>query len=543
GINSALLSDLDRSMIYIKKMSKYPDEIALYRDELTGRDNSVLAAMSNFTSVIIKQNFSLDMLYIHGEEELPKANANIKDKIKNNLEKLTYSFTSDKFAIENEPEALNIWVNRAITHVDLLQKMVDAEFTPKTGIKVKISIMPDANKLTLATAANETPDLALGLQSHMPFELASRGALYDMSQFEDFWQVADRFMPGAFVPYLFNEGVYALPETSDFHALVYRTDVFDNLELTPPDTWQEVVDMLPVLQRYGKNFYHNISAGVGYKWFYQTTSMIFQNDGKLYTDDGLRTALDQPNSVKGIKALGDLFISYSLDKEVISFFNSFRYSILPVGIVDINEYTLIKNGAPELEGQWKLAPLPGTIKEDGSISRYFVANGTGGIIFDKTEKADDAWEFLKWWTEYETQVNYAFTLQSTFGKQFVWLSSNIEAVEASPFDQTDKRVIVEQLKWLKDVPRTPGQYILERSISDIWNEMVNEGESAQVAIDEKVIAINREIRKKMQEIGYYDENGNLIKPYVIRDIDWIEEQIYKAKQEVDKIEKHSNENK
>ena len=61
--------------------------------------------------------------------------------------------------------------------------------------------------------------------------------------------------------------------------------------------------------------------------------------------------------------------------------------------------------------------------------------------------------------------------------------------------------------------------------------MVLDGTSAQVAADEKVIAINREIKKKMQELGYYDEDGNLIKSYVIRDVDWIREQMDKARKE------------
>ena len=58
--------------------------------------------------------------------------------------------------------------------------------------------------------------------------------------------------------------------------------------------------------------------------------------------------------------------------------------------------------------------------------------------------------------------------------------------------------------------------------------MVFDGTSAQVAADEKVIAINREIKKKMQELGFYDEEGNMLKPYVIRDVDWIREQMDKA---------------
>jgi hypothetical protein len=115
----------------------------------------------------------------------------------------------------------------------------------------------------------------------------------------------------------------------------------------------------------------------------------------------------------------------------------------------------------------------------------------------------------------------------------MWLSSNVEAIADAPFDPADKRIILEQIKWVRDTPRTPGQYLLERSISDIWNAMINDGTSAQVVIDEKVIDINREIRIKMKELGYYDEEGNLLKPYVIRDVDWIVEQIEKAKQEVE----------
>ncbi|MDF2540616.1 MAG: transporter, substrate-binding protein [Herbinix sp.] len=531
GINSAILSELDKAMEFIEQMAEYPDEIALYKANLTSGDNSVLKSMSGFTTKLVNQNFALDMIYVYGNEKLPKARASILEAVGNNLKTLVNSFISEKFDVKNDPEVLNVWVNRATTHVDLLQKLADTEFTPESGIKVKISIMPDANKLILATAADQTPDVALGLTSYMPFDLASRGALLDLTSFDDYWKVIDRFTPGSSVPFIYNEGIYAVPETLDFNALIYRTDVFDSLDLTPPDTWQDVTDMLPTLQRYGMNFYHNISSGTGYKWFWQTSPLIYQNNGKLYTEDGMQAAIDQPNSVKGIQSLGDLFIAYSLKKEVISFFNDFRYGTMPVGIVGLNDYILIKNGATELEGQWALSNYPGTKQEDGTVSRWFIANGTGGVIFKDSEKSEDAWEFLKWWTSYETQVNYTYTLQSTYGNTFVWLSSNLEAVENSPIDQVDKEVILEQVKWLRDVPRTPGQYMLERSLSDIWNSMIKNGTSAQVAIDEQVIGINREIKKKMQELGYYDEEGNQIKSYVIRDIDWIKEQTEKAKQE------------
>ncbi len=530
GVNGALLSYLDKADVFIDDMAEYPDEIALYTNSLTGADNSVLVAVSKFTSSIMNIKFSLDGIYAFGEDKMPRAEAGLFAKALDGLKTVYYSFVSEKYKISSAQEdELDIWVARALTHVDLLQKLVDTEFTPETGIKVKISVMPDANKLTLASAADETPDVALGLASHMPFDLACRGALYDMTQYEDFWQVANRFVAGAMVPYVYNEGIYAMPETLDFDAVIYRTDIFENLGLEAPDTWDELVELLPSLQRYGMNFYHNISSGVGYKWFYQTTPLIFQNGGKLYTDDGTLTAIDQPGAVKGLKKLGELFVAYSLDTQVQEFFNSFRYSVLPIGIVDSNTYILIKNGATELDGQWKLSSYLGTVQEDGSVNRNFIANGTGGVIFADTDMPEEAWEFMKWWTRTDVQVEYTYTLRSTYGDTYFWLPSNVEALEQAPIDQEDKEVVLDMVQYLRDVPRTPGQYLLERSISDIWNAMVFDGTSAQVAADEKVIAINREIKKKMKELGFYDDDGNLLKPYVIRDIDWIQEQMDQAK--------------
>ena len=107
-----------------------------------------------------------------------------------------------------------------------MQKMADS--APELeGVDIKISVMPDANKLILANSAGNTPDVALGLMSFMPFDLAIRGALYNLAEFDDFWLVANRFAPGALVPYILEDGVYAMPETLDFSALVYRTDVFN----------------------------------------------------------------------------------------------------------------------------------------------------------------------------------------------------------------------------------------------------------------------------------------------------------------------------
>ncbi len=542
GNAGAVLAYLDEAEEFINQMQKYPDEVALHTKDLTGADNSILVSLSNFTTEVTSNEFTLDRIYIHGNEKnLEKANPSVASSIWTSLRTLLNTFTSDKYATgaTEDEDTVTIWVNRAITHVDLLQKMADTEFVPyykeKTGkdIKVKVATMPDISKITLAIAADETPDIALGLMSYVPFDLSSRGALYDLTQFDDFWTVARRFPTGSFVSYVYNEGMYAIPETTDFNAVVYRTDIMDQLGLEVPDTWDELIQILPTLQRYGMNFYHNISLGTtGYKWFYQTAPMILQNKGELYVQDDegiVTTGIDSKNSVKGLQLLGDLFTKYSLETSVNTFFNSFRYSVLPIGIIGMEDYTLIKNGARELDGKWAISKYIGTPQEDGTVNRTFVANGTGGVIFKDSEKKDESWEFLKWWTSKQVQTEYTYTLRSTYGKTFFWLSANRAALENNPMDEADKKVVTEQIDYVTDVTRTPGQYLLERTISNIWTTMVFDGTAGQVAVDEAKNDVNKEIVRKMQELGYYDDNEKMVKKFKLRGYDWIKENQDKAK--------------
>lgn len=529
GTDSSTLSFLSKAVAKIQKMREKPDELPLYFEDLYSGTGSVTQMLGDTIDRLNNAGLSLNAVYLGAADtELPAARANFLERIRGGIANFISTFTSDKYLIRPDEDAVNVWVSRPITYVDIMQKQVDANFTPSTGIKVKLSVMPDANKLILSNAAGKVPDVALGLPSYMPYDIAIRGASYPLTEFDDFWEVAAQSTPGAFIPYVFNDQIYALPETLDFQALIYRKDVFRSLGLEVPQTWEEILGILPVLQRYGMNFYHNIAGGVGTKWFYQTSPLIYQNGGALYQEDGYYAAIDQPEAVLGLTQLAELFTTYSLPNETPNFYNAFRYNQLPIGMVDFNTYLQVMNAAPELKGQWELADFPGIEDENGEIQRWFIANGTGAVIMDKSEHPEDAWEFLKWWTSAPTQSEYANLLTSTYGPQYIWFSSNLEAARNAPIPEQDKEVILRQVPWLRDVPRTPGQYMLERGLSDVWSQAVQDGVVPRVAIDQQMIVINREIRRKMLEFGFIDQDGNQLRPYVVRDIDWIEQQVAEA---------------
>jgi ABC-type glycerol-3-phosphate transport system substrate-binding protein len=523
---SSTLAYLKRTVIEFDQMLEDPDELPLYLNNLYSGASSVTLLLGDTLTSLDNQQLYLNGLYVSNDGQYNAPNANIFRRTWNTISSFVSSYTSDKYVIENDENDIDVWVNRPITYVDIMQKMADAHFEDNPDINIKISVMPDPNKLILANSAGNTPDVALGLLSYMPFDLAIRGAVQDLTEFDDFWQVAENFAPGALVPYVLDDGVYAMPETLEFHALVYRKDVFNALELEVPDTWDDVIGMLPTLQRYDMNFYYPTSGGTSLKWFYQTAPLIFQYGGSLYSEDGLSTTINSEESFQGLKLLGELYTTYSLPEQVPIFYNNFRYNKLPVGIIDFNTYMQLKNAAPELVGQWAIAPYPGIYNEEtDSVDRWYVGNGTGGVMFNDADDKEGAWEFMKWWMSTEAQTEFAYTLQATYGPEFLWLSGNIEAVQNSPLDNDDKQIILEQIRWLRDVPRTPGQYMLERGLSNIWNTVTFDQVPVRVAIDREVIIINREIRRKLIEFGYLDPEGNVIREYIIRDVDWIQEQI------------------
>ncbi|UWS64415.1 hypothetical protein N2384_00025 [Bacillus paralicheniformis] len=67
--------------------------------------------------------------------------------------------------------------------IDELQHLVNDRFTPETGIKVHINLIQNAQMLTLANASGMMPDVALGVPSNVPFDMALRNAALNLSAF------------------------------------------------------------------------------------------------------------------------------------------------------------------------------------------------------------------------------------------------------------------------------------------------------------------------------------------------------------------------
>jgi ABC-type glycerol-3-phosphate transport system substrate-binding protein len=484
-------------------------------ETLSGSSGSALYRLGIILPLMIQSPLTIDQFYVHGQSAtLPQVRAGFFLTIWVGIQRFFASFLSDQYRDSTNPNELVVWVSRSRQFVNLMQQMVDAQFTPITGIPVRININPNEDKLILASSAGNQPDIAMGVAGWRPYDFAIRNNVYDLSTFPDFKEVSTRFYPGSFLQLIYQDGVFGLPETQNFYLLFYRQDIMDRLELEIPSTWDDVIGILPELQRFGMNFYSMLSSNNAFKAFVQTMPFIRQFGGRIFSDDGLQAAYDDPKTIEALTLMTDLFTTYSLPLEVGSFYNEFRYGRLPIGIGDFGMYISLLHAAPEIAGLWNIAPLPG-IMQDGVVNRSFDGSSTSAMMFQQTKKPNEAWSFMKWWTSASTQLDYAENLISAYGPEYLWNSSNIEAFEEMSWDEQHRQTILNQWQWINDTAKTPASYMVERELSNIWNKVVFQGVNLRTAIEDSLIIANKEIRRKMIEFRFIDAQGNVLKPYIL----------------------------
>lgn len=530
----AAFSSISIAENQLRSLAKKPDELIYRIDELATSTSSVNQHLANLIDSLNGNDFSLDSIYLYQEDaakQLPR-HKNVFVKAGLGIVRFCTSFGKQAYSSSNtNPKHLRVSVNRSRQHLEIMQQMITEEFTPQTGIEVDLSLMPDQTKLVLANASGDSPDVATGVNYSIPFELGIRGALKDLTQFDDFAEVAGRYTEGLLMPYVIDDSVYAIPETMNFQVLFYRKDILDKLGLEVPDTLEDVEAMLPDLQMRGLNFYYPTARTVGMKTFLDTTPIIFQSGGRLYDTYVEDVTITSEEVVEGFTTLTNLFTIYNLPKDVPNFYQHFRNGDYPIGISDFGTYNLISNAAPEIDGSWGVALIPGVKDENGEVMRYSSAGAESTFLFNSTpEREEQAWEFVKWWSSAQVQAEFGQRLQITYGDEYYWNTANCEAFAQLPWDSDDKEVISEQLTWTMEAPRALASYMVERELSDAYNLVVLGAKSANVreALDDAQKNIKRETLRKLEEFGYI-ENGVTVKEYEVPTIEKVHEIIQNSK--------------
>ena len=561
------------------------DRVA-YLLDLMGNDQDKIAVnLSNYKSYIgslgtwllstTSQPLQLDYISVQSAErkEMPKAEANIWEAVGHEIGSFIMSFFVDYNSMgastvydENDPNAIEVWITTGRDQAQIMRQMVDDSFTAEYGVSVNLKLIA-AGTLLPATLAGNGPDVSMDAD---PVGFGIRNAVMPLNYFENtdnfmgdnvmgFSEVKKLFNDEAFVPLTVldpdrrefvgeevpvskdgdaefkvvngveRNGVvtYGLPSTMDFPMLFYRKDIFVELGLDVPQTWDDVEDVIRALSEnelemgFSQALTQIRMYQTGEEWFKSSydyedygTDVIDQNDREFLRTIGIETNLGSNASLDAFQRMTEWFTLYG-QPVTYDFANRFRTGELPIGISNYTLYNQLKVFAPEISGLWEFVQLPGVEQEDGTIDHTSpIAVGAVMMMKDaadditpdqdytESRRAQNSWKYLQWWVSTPTQERFGKEQVAIMGTAAKYNTANVEALKGQSWTAQEKKNLDQQFKSLKGTPMSPGNYIVARYTNFAFYAVVNDGEVASEAMLGYVDDIDNELTRKRAEYGF-----------------------------------------
>ncbi len=501
---------------FCEKPSKITLEFTTFKDNIT--------ALGTASLNMSQTKLDVDYLVVTGTDTKPaKDKAGAFAKLWHEIKSFVASFTVDYNSVgdvyddKGSDEVVKVWILTGRDQGTILKSMVDDTFTPQSGVKVNVEIV-DASALLNAVLAGRGPNVVLSVGADQPVNYALRGAAEDITQFADYEEVLSHYTPSSYEQYSLDGSIYAVPETQTFNVMFYRKDVLEELGLEVPQTWQELIEMLPTIQ--GNNLSVGIPSAAGSSGSAAATtavastapdlslyfSLLFQNGGDLYNKAGTKTTVDEE---AGIKAFDD-YIRYFNDYGIpvwFDFVSRFRSGEMPIGIAAYSTYNTLIVSAPEIRGLWDFTLIPGTERKDENGNTYIdrsdfiTGSATMMISTDNETLKQNSWEFMKWWAQPDTQVRFGREIEALLGSSARYATANKDAFEQLSWSADDIATLSEQWDQTVGIREVPGGYYTGRHITNAIRKVVNDKDDTRETIIDYSITINDEITKKRNEFG------------------------------------------
>lgn len=515
GIASAqtIAQQLER---FVKKPQKITLEFITFKDNITALGTAILQ--------LSETKLDVDYIEVTGTGVTPKevkasffASAWHEIKSFGASFVVDYNSVGDVYSGGDAKDAITVWVMTGRDQGTILKSMIDDDFTPQTGVKVNVEIV-DPSALLTAVLAGRGPDVALSVGADQPVNYALRNAAEDITQFADYKEVLSHYSASSYEQYSLDGHIYGVPEQQTFNVMFYRKDIMEELDLEIPQTWQELIELLPTIQ--GNNLSIGIpSAGGSSTNAAATTAvastapdlslyftLLYQYGGDMYNVPGTKTAVD---TEAGIRAFDD-YVRYFNDYGIPVFFDfvsRFRSGEMPIGIMPYSTYNTLMVSAPEIRGLWDFTLIPGTekIDENGKLyidrSDFITGNATMMLKQEDEQIKQNSWEFMKWWANADTQVRFGREIEALLGASARYNTANRDAFSRLSWSASDIEVLAAQWDQTVGIREVPGGYYTGRHLANAVRKCINDKDDTRETIIDYSIKIDEEITKKRREFG------------------------------------------
>lgn len=501
---------------FCEKPNKITLEFTTFKDNIT--------ALGTASLNMSETKLDIDYLVVSGTGVTPKKDkANIFTKLWHETKSFFASFfvdynsVGDVYDESGDDEVVKVWILTGRDQGTILKSMVDDTFTPESGVKVNVEIV-DPTALLNAVLAGRGPNVVLSVGADQPVNYALRGAAEDITQFNDWEEVLSHYTPSSYEQYGLDGHIYAIPETQTFNVMFYRKDVLEEMGLEVPDTWQELIEMLPTIQ--GNNLSVGIPTAAGSSSTTTATTavasnvpdlslyftLLYQYGGDMYNEMGTKTTVDDEAGIRAFDDYVRYFNDYGLPT-IYDFVSRFRSGEMPIGISAYSTYNTLMVSAPEIRGLWDFTLIPGTeyTNPDGTTyidrSDFITGSATMMIATEDESLKQKSWEFMKWWAKPDTQVRFGREIEALLGSAARYATANKDAFEQLSWSSDDIKVLSEQWDQTVGIREVPGGYYTGRHITNAIRKVINDKDDTRETIIDYSIKINEEIEKKRNEFG------------------------------------------
>lgn len=478
------------------------DEDLIKRRLQTFRDN--ITALGTVMQSLTQSQLDIDYVMVKNEAaQWPEDSSNVFMKLWHEVVSFVTSFTTDYDTLGNvyddDAEVLEVWILTGRDQANILKTIIDDSFTPESGISVNLKLVEGGNVLS-AVAAGTGPDIVLTTGQGEPVNYALRNAAEDLTQFDGWEEVFSRFHESAYYPYQYNGGIYGIPETQTFSVLYYRKDILQEIGVNPPETWEDLENILSELQHSNMEVgMPNIMSGSDLSGFY---AMLFQNGCELYAGDGKYAMLNTEGAIDAFERYAAFYTDYDVPQSY-AFVDRFRSGEMPIGIIDFTLQNTLAVFAPELKGLWDFTLIPGTVQADGTVDHSTLAGGACSMMLKNSDEKQkqNGWEFLKWWTSAETQARFGREMECLMGSSARYATANLEAFQQLSWSAEQIEILNEARSWAQSNREVAGGYYTGRHVVNAIRKVVNQQAVPRETLLDYNKTINDEIEKKRAEFN------------------------------------------
>ncbi|MBE7702189.1 extracellular solute-binding protein [Oerskovia sp. Sa1BUA8] len=247
--------------------------------------------------------------------------------------------------------------------------------------------------LTAVKAGSGAPDIMQTEYQKIP-TLVSADALADISG--EVSDLADQFPEGVWNDVtLGSDAVYAVPQDSGPMQFYYRADIFEQLGLTVPTTWDEYAATAAALQAADPSKYLGTFSATDAGWF---TGLAQQAGASWWGIDGdaWSVAVDDEATLKVADYWGGLVESGVIDNKPMYTpeWNAALNDGTQIGWLSaIWAPGVLEGNAPDTAGLWKMAPMPQWDAAKPATGNW---GGSATAVTSQSKHPEQAAEFITW---------------------------------------------------------------------------------------------------------------------------------------------------